>query len=184
MSELSKTIVARWLREFWGEAWNPSVIRDLAAPDIVMHDPLHEPKRGRDAVAEFITDFRRAFPDLSRRAVEDPIVQNNRVVVRWEGSGTHTGPAYCGFRMGSLAAMSGRKMRFSGTTVFRVEDRYIVEELGQEDALTAMLQLGLLRIPEAVSGHLNPPLPAGWNGLPPRNDTGTGHVYGWRPDRF
>lgn len=184
MSEVNKNIVARWLKEFWGDAWNPGVIRDLAAPDIFMHHPLHEPRRGRGAVTEFINDFRRAFPDLNLRPVEDLIAEGNRVVVRWEVGGTHTGPAYSDFRMGSLVAMSGRKMRFSGTTLFRIEDQYIVEELGQEDALTAMLQLGLLRMPEAVPLPQLLPLPPGWNRLPPRNDTGTGHVYGWRPDAY
>ena len=33
-------------------------------------------------------------------------------------------------------------------TVLRVQDGRIAEELGQEDAITAMLQLGLIRLPE------------------------------------
>lgn len=39
-------------------------------------------------------------------------------------------------------------MTFAGTTVLRVQDGRIAEELGQEDAITAMLQLGLIRLPE------------------------------------
>ncbi|MCM3738480.1 ester cyclase [Bacillus cytotoxicus] len=35
-------------------------------------------------------------------------------------------------------------MRFSGTTVFKLENGKIKEELGQEEALTALQNLGLV----------------------------------------
>jgi hypothetical protein len=35
-------------------------------------------------------------------------------------------------------------MRFAGTTVLRIENGRVAEELGQEDAITAMQQLGLI----------------------------------------
>jgi hypothetical protein len=40
---------------------------------------------------------------------------------RWEGGGTHTGPAFSDFLVGSLPAATGRKMRFTGTTVLRIQ---------------------------------------------------------------
>jgi predicted ester cyclase len=188
MSQENKLIVARWFKEFWGNPWNPAVISDLAAPRIFMHYPLHEPKLGRVAVSEFMSDFRSAFPDLFFWPNDDLIAEGDRVVVRWKGRGTHTGPAFCDFRMGSLVAASGRAMRFSGTTVFRIENQLIAEELGQQDALTAMQQLGILREPEVdaapvrVSAGMslegfgsnfgarpvNSTLPHGWNRLPSR----------------
>ncbi len=166
MSEANKDIVERWFKALWGEAWNPDVLLDLAAPDILIHSRLHESKRGRATVTEFITDLRRAFPDLRRWAVDDLIMDGNRVAVRWETCGTHTGPAYGGFRMGSLVAATGRQMRFSGMTVFRVEDHRIAEEWSEEDALAAMLQLDLLRMREVASAPWHTPLPPGWNRLP------------------
>ncbi|MCH0593175.1 ester cyclase, partial [Klebsiella pneumoniae] len=78
----------------------------------------------------------------------DLVAEDDLVVGRWEGGGTHTGPAFSDFRLGSLPAASGRQMRFTGTTVLRVREGRIAEELGQEDAITAMLQLGLIRLPE------------------------------------
>jgi hypothetical protein len=36
-------------------------------------------------------------------------------------------------------------MRFTGTTVIRVEDGRIAEEVGLDDGVTALTQLGLLR---------------------------------------
>ena len=36
-------------------------------------------------------------------------------------------------------------MRFTGTTVLRVEDGRVAEEIGLDDGVTALTQLGLLR---------------------------------------
>ena len=68
------------------------------------------------------------------------------MVGRWEGGGTHTGPAFSDFLVGSLPAASGRKMRFTGTTVLRVENGKIAEEIGLDDGVTALQQLGILKV--------------------------------------
>jgi len=36
-------------------------------------------------------------------------------------------------------------MRFTGTTVLRVEDRKIAEEIGLDDGVTALQQFGILK---------------------------------------
>lgn len=168
MSEENKNVVGRWFKEFWGNPWNPRIINELATADIVVHYPMHEPKKGRAAVTKFMTEFREAFPDLNFWGVGDLVAEGDLVVGRWEGGGTHTGPAFSDFRLGSLPAASGRKMTFAGTTVLRVQDGRIAEELGQEDAITAMLQLGLIRLPEQDGAAARPggELPAGWNNMP------------------
>jgi predicted ester cyclase len=89
--------------------------------------------------------FRKAFPDLGFSGAADLIAEGDYVVGRWEGGGTHTGPAFSDFLAGSLPAASGRKMRFTGTTVLRVENGRIVEEVGLDDGVTALQQLGLIR---------------------------------------
>jgi hypothetical protein len=68
-------------------------------------------------VKTFMTEFRRAFPDLTVTGAENFVCERNYVVGRWEGWATHTGPAYCDFLVGCLPAASGQKIRFSGTTV-------------------------------------------------------------------
>jgi predicted ester cyclase len=144
MSQDNKQVVARWFKGFWGNPWDPRIVDELATPDIVVHYPMHEPKKGRAAVNSFMNEFREAFPDLNFWGVGDLIAEGDYVVGRWEGGGTHTGPAFGDFRLGSLPAASGRKMRFAGTTVLRIENGRVAEELGQEDAITAMQQLGLI----------------------------------------
>ena len=66
------------------------------------------------------------------------------MVGRWDGGGTHTGPAFSDFLIGSLPAATGRKMRFTGTTVLKLKDGKIVEEFGLDDGVTALQQLGLI----------------------------------------
>jgi hypothetical protein len=68
------------------------------------------------------------------------------VVGRWEGGGTHTGPAFRNFLAGSLPANTGRTMRFTGMTILKLKDGKILEEVGLDDGVTALQQLGLIRI--------------------------------------
>ncbi len=141
----NKAIVGRWFAEFWGNPWSPRVVDELAAPDILLQYSLHAPRRGREDVRNFMIGFREAFPDLKFWGVADLIAEGDYVVGRWEGGGTHTGPTFGDFLIGSLAAASGRKMRFTGTTVLRVENGKIAEEVGLGDGVTALRQLGLLQ---------------------------------------
>jgi hypothetical protein len=57
---------------------------------------------------------------------------------RFEGGGTHTGPAFGDFLAGSLPANTGRKMRFTGTTVLKLKDGKITEEIGLDDGVSAL----------------------------------------------
>ena len=129
MSEQNKNVVGRWFKEFWGNPWNPRIIEELAASDIVVHYPMHEPKKGRAAVTQFMTEFREAFPDLNFWGVGDLVAEGDLVVGRWEGDGRHTGPSFSDFRLGSLPAASGCMMTFAGTAVRRVMDGRIAVEL-------------------------------------------------------
>ena len=106
---------------------------------------LHEPRRGRDDIKAFMTDFRAAFPDLNFWGVADLIAEGDYVVGRWAGGGTHTGSAFSDFLAGSLPANTGRTMRFTGTTVLKLKDGRIVEEIGLDDGVAALTQLGLIK---------------------------------------
>jgi predicted ester cyclase len=144
-AENNKEIVGRWFKEFWGNPWNPRIVDELAAPDILLQYSLHAPRRGQDDVKAFMTAFRDAFPDLNFWGAADLIAEGDYVVGRWEGGGTHTGPAFDDFIIGALPARSGRKMRFTGTTVLRVTGGRIAEEIGLDDGATALQQLGILK---------------------------------------
>lgn len=140
----NKAIVARWFKSFWGNLADLSIVDELAAPDVLVHYPMHGPRRGREEVKRMMTEFRAAFPDLNFRGVGDLIAEGDYVVGRWDGGGTHTGPAFCDLAVGSLPTASGKTMRFTGTSAFRIRDGQIVEEIGEEGAATALSQLGLI----------------------------------------
>lgn len=105
---------------------------------------MHAPRRGRDDVRKFATEFREAFPDLNFWGTADLLAEGDYVVGQWEGGGTHTGPAFADLPLGSLPAGSGKTMRFTGTTVLRVENGLIAEEIGLDDGVTVLKQLGLI----------------------------------------
>jgi len=55
------------------------------------------------------------------------------------------GRRFSDFLAGSLPANTGRKMKFTGTTVLKLKDGKILEEIGLDDGVTALQQLGLIR---------------------------------------
>jgi predicted ester cyclase len=143
--EDNKAVVVRWFTDFWGETVDLDVVDAIAAPDMLLKYSLHEPRRGHDDIKAFMTDFRAAFPDLRFGATADLIAEGDYVVGQWEGGGTHTGPAFSDFLVGALPAATGRTMRFTGTTVLKVIDGKIVEEIGLDDGVSALTQLGLIK---------------------------------------
>jgi predicted ester cyclase len=142
----NKAIVGRWFTSFWGPACDLSIVDELAAPDMLLQYSLHEPRRGHADIKAFMSDFRSAFPDLSFGGAADLIAEGDYVVGRWAGGGTHSGPAFSDFLVGSLPVATGHKMHFTGTTVLRLENGKIVEEVGLDDGVTALTQLGLIRV--------------------------------------
>src|SRR5688572_21582971 len=144
--EDNKAIVGRWFTHFWGKEYNPAIVDELAAPDMLLQYSLHAPRRGKDDIKAFMKDFRKAFPDLNFWGAAELIAEGDYVVGRWEGGGTHTGSAFADFLVGSLPASTGKRMKFTGTTVLKLQDGKIVEEIGLDDGVTALQQLGLIRV--------------------------------------
>jgi predicted ester cyclase len=100
---------------------------------------------GRDEVRDFATRFRTAFPDLNFWGTADLIAEGDYVVGQWEGGGTHIGPIdFNDLPIGSVPAGSGKTMRFTGTTVLKVVDGLIVEEIGLDDGVKVLQQLGII----------------------------------------
>jgi predicted ester cyclase len=141
----NKAVVGRWFADFWGKTCDLSIVDEIAAPDMLLKYSLHEPRKGHEDIKAFMTDFRAAFPDLNFWGTADLIAEGDYVVGQWEGGGTHSGPAFKDFLSGTLPANTGRKMRFTGTTILKIKDGKILEEIGLDDGVTALTQLGILR---------------------------------------
>jgi len=71
---------------------------------------------GRDAVKKVLARLYAAFPDIIY-GVEEALLADNRIVMRWTGTGTHRGE-YLGI------PPTGRSIRYEGITLFeRTGDR-------------------------------------------------------------
>ena len=102
--------------------------------------------KGRDAINNgLMGHFRSFFAARPRTLAFNFIAEGDYVVGQWEGGGTHTGPAFSDFLVGRLPANTGRKMHFTGTTVLKVINGKIVQEIGLDDGVTALTQLGLIK---------------------------------------
>jgi predicted ester cyclase len=143
--EINKAIVGRWFTSFWGKNHDLSIVDELADANMVLHYSLHEPRKGHADIKAFITDFRASFPDLNFWGAAELIAEGDYVVGQWEGGGTHTGAAFNDLLIGSLPAATGRKLHFTGTTVLKVKNGKIVEEIGLDDGVKALQQLGLFK---------------------------------------
>ena len=62
----NKAIVGRWFTDFWGKTCSLAIVDELAAPDMLLQYSLHEPRRGRDDIKAFMTDFRKAAQSRTR----------------------------------------------------------------------------------------------------------------------
>ena len=125
---LNKMIVGRWFASLWGDRCDLAIVDELATPDVLLQYSTRNPRRGQQAVKAFMAGFREAFPDLGFRRIGAFMADRGIVAVRWEGSGTHTGPAFDDFNIGPLPAASGRKVVLSGHTAVRLEDGMVAEE--------------------------------------------------------
>ncbi len=140
MSVESNKAIARRFVQVWGDA-NPDVIDELAAPSLVVRYPtIPQVIQGSRAFRHVLAGFRSAFPDSALR-VEDEVAEGDKVVIRWSFSGTHKGNL-----LGVPA--TGKKVAWTGITIYRVVDGKVVEEQGDEDFAGFFRQVGLIRQPE------------------------------------
>jgi steroid delta-isomerase-like uncharacterized protein len=137
-----KEKMRRLLEEAFGEG-KTELVDELLHSDFVCYDPNSESGeiRGADAIKGEIEYFHSAVPDLSWRVV-DQIAEGEKVVTRWEASGTHQGEFFG-------VPGSGRRIEMSGIQIDRFgESGKLVEEWPEYDLLGAMKQIGA--IPEAA----------------------------------
>jgi predicted ester cyclase len=78
------------------------------------------------------------------------IAEGDYVAARWIGGGTHTGVAFDDLAVGRLATPNtGKKIYFSGFTIFTLKAGKITREIAEEGGLTVLQQLGLVPQPNA-----------------------------------
>jgi predicted ester cyclase len=91
-----------------------------------------------DGYWEVVEAFRIGFPDLEHQSVE-LIVAGNRVTEPFSVTGTHLG-------LFQGIAATGRRVSFTGTAVFTIEDDRVVEDRTTVDLLSLLQQIGAIPV--------------------------------------
>jgi len=135
--EKNKAIVMRWNEELWDKG-NMAVEDEIVASDHVRHIAGQPDLRGREAMIQYITACRTAWPDWHSTS-EIMIAEGDKVMVRWRSTGTHTGTAWG-------IPPTGNKANFITDTIYRIAGGKIVESW-QVDELAVYLQMGFKLVP-------------------------------------
>jgi steroid delta-isomerase-like uncharacterized protein len=135
--EQNKDLVRRYQEAF--NRGDLEALDELVAPDLVTNSQAPGLPQGLEGGKMAHRGTLAAFPDLHYETHE-LIAEGDTVVQRFTITGTHRGPF-----MGLPA--TGRPIRFSGVSFFRVRGGKIVEHWGIQDQFTLMIQLGLFTPP-------------------------------------
>jgi steroid delta-isomerase-like uncharacterized protein len=130
MTNEERNLGQRWFDEVWNKK-RREAIAEMIAPDAVVHDGNET--SGPEAFYQFFDRLSSTFPDI-HVDVDDPIVEGNRLCVRWVSTGTHTGDGL-GF------PATGRHIKVTGISILRVKDGKFVESWQNWDMQGMMEQL-------------------------------------------
>jgi steroid delta-isomerase-like uncharacterized protein len=118
---------------------NLALLNEVYDPGVLVHDcSAPEDIIGLDALKEYYSNTHRALPDLNA-TIDEIIVKGDRIVWRWTFLGTHSGLFHT--PIGDIPA-TGRKVKFAGVAIDRIDKGKIVEEWVYFNVLDFLLQLG------------------------------------------
>lgn len=126
-----KTIVNLYKNEFWSQG-QLELKDELLTPDFVFTSPA-QAVEGRDAVADYASYLRTAFPDL-HFTTHEMIVEGDRVACSWMLHGTQK-EAFLGF------PAQNQQVALPGVSVFHLSAGRLCKEQVFWDRQTLMEQL-------------------------------------------
>lgn len=131
-------LMRRWFQEVWNEGQGQTIHDLLSADGVGTGQRGAEVEiRGPEEFAKFVGEIRGAFPDMKVK-IEDIVAADDKVVVRWSATMTHTGD-----HLGLPA--TGRTVRTRGITIARIVDGKIVEGWDNWDQLGMLEQIGVYK---------------------------------------
>jgi steroid delta-isomerase-like uncharacterized protein len=139
----NETLVHRFNAEYINTG-DPAVIGQFLAPDCQMYCNGECEAEGLAGYADMLNEFRTAFPDLEH-SCDEIMSDGERVAERFTTRGTHR-------REFQGIPATGKRVEFTGTSIFVLRDGKIVEERTSVDLLALMGQLGVIPVPEEVAG--------------------------------
>ena len=135
-TEENKALARRVLEEMFNKG-NLDAADELLASDYVDHDPaMPEDIRGPEGFKQYVGAFRSAFSDLHVE-IEDQIAEEDKVVTRWTGTGTHNGE-FVGI------VPTGNRVTLPGMEIVRISGGKLAEGWEGYDSMNLMRQLGVV----------------------------------------
>ena len=138
-TEQNKSIARRLYDEVINQE-NATVIDEIFAPNVVLHDPIMGTHTGIDAFRQLLGVFDTAFP-RHRVQVEGMTAEGDFVSVLHTHTATHTGPF-----MGMPS--TGKQAVVSGIELFRIVEGKIAEFWRKDDDVSLLMQLGAIPAPQ------------------------------------
>jgi steroid delta-isomerase-like uncharacterized protein len=112
-----------------------SIGQEVISESAIFHVPFgDEPLKGLDGYLQILGMMRGAFPDI-QWTLQETVCEGDKIVARFETRGTHQGP-FLNF------PASGKAICMTAINIYRFVDGKIVEERGQPDLFSLMVQIG------------------------------------------
>ncbi len=124
ISDHNKSLVRRWVTELWNKG-NLTAASEIFASTYVHRTPVTT-FSDLAAFLQMISTFRIGVPDV-QVAIQDLVAEDDKLVFRWQLTGTHRGPLFG-------LAPTHRAISQSGITIQRVENGKIVEAWAEFNA--------------------------------------------------
>ena len=131
-----KSLATRFVQEHnqpnYKDAFNA-----MLSPDCLIHEflPGLPNPMNVEIYTGFIGSFRGALPDI-KNTIEEIVAEGDTVVVRWKGTGTHTGAELMG------QAAKGNKLVANGVYILKFKENRICELWDFWDNLNVAQQIG------------------------------------------
>ena len=147
-AERNKAIVRRFIDEMCN-ARKLSASTEIFGTNHVYHDPsIPEAGTGPEGIKQVVATYQTAFPDAHWGIEEMFTAENDVVVTRWNGRGTHK------LELQGIPP-TGKQVNVAGIYVQRIADDKIVETWTVLDTLGMLQQLGV--VPQmSKTGKLQP----------------------------
>jgi len=141
-AEENKTSVRRFFEDVCNGR-NLQAAEAIFDPEVVYQEPrsVSPGGKGIPAIQKEVSIYHQGIPDAQWIVHEVLAAEQDKVIARWTGQGTHTG---------NLAGIppTGRKISVEALSLFTCRNGKIIEMVDSWDALSMMQQIGMAPAPE------------------------------------
>ncbi len=137
MSAANEAVVRRYYEQMCNERKN-ELAAELFTADHVMHDPQVPTAVGPQGMVDTVAVYQNGVD--GHWGIEEIFSVDDRVVVRWTGTGTHNGEI-------NGIPPTGKRIRVDAITIHQLRDGKIAETWEVWDTLGFLQQLGVVPAP-------------------------------------